>query len=207
MSTTQTEKQFVSTYLQLINLSNNTKLEDFNSTSDYYKIESLGPTLPKINVALPKASSTDKQERTISVKIKSIKPPYKFSTEINNISCSTTIFSLKSELIKNVPVLQEAGITPGSIKLLVKGKVSSDTLSLDSVSSDNEISFMAMVAASASTPASTSESVVTQDHVETKSIASITENTWSKIHSLIKEDLNNQEVADEYILKFKKSIN
>ncbi|CUM51312.1 unnamed protein product [Debaryomyces tyrocola] len=213
--TTQNEREFATKFLQLLGLSADAKSDQFYSTADYHKLSSLGPTLPKIQVPLPKGESSQDNttENAAEVSLKSIKPPFKFSTQLTNVPVSHTVYKVKSDLIESLPLLKDAHIKPTHLKLLVKGKVIPDTSSLTSlVNEDKTISFMCMV----SQP--TTEAGITADPTDDKidevtpaSVKSdtlvVSEGTWSKIHRVLVEDLGSEELANQALTKLKSGFN
>ncbi|KAK6458799.1 uncharacterized protein RJT20DRAFT_123890 [Scheffersomyces xylosifermentans] len=207
--TLEDEKQFVKTYLQLINLSNNAPVDKFNSTADYHKLESLGPSLPRFKLDLPKGGSTEDTERTVTLKFKSIKPPFKFTTDLVNIPISSTVYKIKSDLIEAVPTLKDAGVTPANLKLLLKSKVVQDTSTISSLPNlESEVSFNCMVLApapGAETHKETNNSTVESDPIPIIPIE-IKQSTWNKIHEILKEDLGEKQ-AKEAFTKLQSSWN
>lgn len=212
---TQNEREFTSKYLQLINLSENARLDQFYSTSDYGKLSSLGPTLPKIDVPLPrgKTSANSDSASTIQVSLKSIKPPFKFSTQLQ-LPASHTVYKVKSDLIGTLLSLKDTGVKAADVKLLVKGKVMQDTSSLSTiVNGEQELSFMCMV----SQPSVAEPDVAadpSDDKIEevTPVAASndrvvISPDAWFKIRKVLVEDLANEQKADQALTKLKSTFN
>ena len=101
------EKKFIDTYLELMKLSKNEPLDKFNSTQDYNKLESLGPSLPKFTYKFPTREGKSEQVSTVTLKFKSIKPPYKFLTELSEIPSNYTIYKVKVKLIQTVDTLKD----------------------------------------------------------------------------------------------------
>ncbi|KAK6462967.1 hypothetical protein DFJ63DRAFT_99752 [Scheffersomyces coipomensis] len=218
MSTTtvaniDSEKQFAETYVKLIALSNDAAPSQFNSTSDYHKLESLGPSLPKFKFSLPKSESKNKGLK-VNLKFKSIKPPYKFTAELNNVHISTTILKVKSDLIDSLPLLKDGNITPVNLKVLHKSKVVQDGSELSSIyNQESEITFSCLVSAptvTATTPAATTEEVAdiemtnAETETSTKSLQ-VSDSTWNKIYELLVQDVGQ---ANAHIVqtKFKESL-
>ena len=84
-------------------LSKNESLDKFNSTQDYNNLSSLGPSLPKCNYKFPEPQNVTKAaESTVTLKFKSIKPPFKFQTELSNIPVNFTIYKVKAQLIESL---------------------------------------------------------------------------------------------------------
>ena len=192
---TTVERLFASTYLELVSLAQDESAGAFYSTSDYGKLESLGPSLPSLKVALPRtkgfSSSTD-----VQLDFKLIKPPFKFNISLA-VSGTSTISRVKQNLISAVELLTSAGVTPAGIKLLVKGKVILDTALVASLGEGNVL-IMAMVSAPKQSEVSTeAESAAVAETVlssaptapSASSDTGIPTATWSKIEQVLKEDL------------------
>lgn len=108
------------------------------------------------------SNSSSSSEPTISVEIKGLRAPYKFSSTLTNISVATTVYTLKSLLITSFKNKTSNSTTsntdtsgdefkylkPANIKLLKKGKLVTDSASLkESLGSDSEtsLSLVAMI--------------------------------------------------------------
>lgn len=183
------QKQFFSTYAQLISLSSDAPADSFYGTEDYSKLESLGPTLPKIAYALPKSEQAEADSSEVVLNVKSIRPPFKFSTQLS-VSVSQTVYKVKSELAVSVPALKEAGVTAANLKLMVKAKVLSDTTVFSSLaSSGDELAITVMVSPPAPVTEKAPEPVVSGA-------------TWLKIYELVEADIG-PERAKSTVEKFK----
>ncbi|RLV95267.1 hypothetical protein JA1_001139 [Spathaspora sp. JA1] len=224
-SSAQTEKQFVSTYLDLLSLSKDASPDQFNSTQDYNSIETLGPSLPPFKYNFPKNVSVS-NERTLTLKFKSIKPPFKFSSELTDIPESFTIYRVKEELIKASEILSQAGAGPEHLKLMLKSKVVQDSSTLGDVSPEDVISFNCMVSAitATNTPdvsAGATDTPVGANAVETsntntssdspstnttRETEEISAGAWQQIHSILLQDLSNEQKAQALLSKFKHSV-
>lgn len=211
----QNEREFASKFLQLISLSADAKSDQFYSTADYHKLSSLGPSLPKIKVTLPRGKSTQSNttEDVAEISLKSIKPPFKFSTQLSKVPVSHTIYKVKSDLIESLPLLKDANVKPTHLKLLVKGKVIQDTSSLVSlVNEDKAISFMCMVNQTTSEPDNTADPTddkideVIPIHSESKSLV-VSEDAWAKIYKVLVEDLGSEDFASKALTKLKSGYN
>lgn len=191
-------KSFFSTYAQLISLSEDASADSFYSTEDYSRLESLGPSLPKIPFPLPQSQvSAPLANEVILVNVKSIKPPFKFSVLLAGLPLSQSVFKVKSQLVQEVPILKDAGASPANLKLMIKAKVLSDSTLLSAIASgQDEISIIAMV----SPPEKPVES--TPATPETK--AEISDRTWSLIQELLAKDLG-EELAHSTVKRFKSS--
>lgn len=189
---------FFRTYSQLIALSENAPADSFYGTEDYARLETLGPSLPKLRFPLPPSQETSSLENeVILVNVKSIKPPFKFSVLLSGVLLSQSVFKVKSQLVQEVPVLKDAGASPANIKLMVKAKVLTDSTPLSAVAAGSEeISIIAMVSPPEK-PAEVSSSA-------SESKPSISENTWNLIHELLCKDLG-EELAQSTIKRFKAS--
>ncbi|CAK7896945.1 ubiquitin-like protein Mdy2p [[Candida] anglica] len=213
---TTVERPFASAFLELISLSEDAGANEFYSTTEYGKLASLGPTLPKLKAVLPKkgAETSVAETRSFKLSFKSIKPPFKFSTQLVNVPETHTVYKVKSDLVEALPLLKDAGVTASDIKMLVKGKVIPDTsaLSIVAVAASDEISFMCMVSPPKPQEVNTVEATPsTLDDPETVSPAAfspgtIPQGTWTKLKAVLVEDLGsaNAEIAFE---RLQKSVN
>lgn len=211
------ERQFVSNILTLLSVSDAEKVIDDDYRKDLNELERLGVNLPKLPNAkkpLNKLEQTGAGEgsdsglqnsiessnfsKLIKVGVKSIKPP-RFNTEIE-CPIKNTIHEVKQQLIESKSL---AGLQPTEIKLLLKGKVISDSTLLGSLITDElDIKFTAMINKSAvSEPAATAEQTSVS---ETPTISS-TSIPWEDILKLLQE----KNVSDpaEVIERFKKGWN
>lgn len=101
------------------------------------------PTAKRPRSSLESTSTTSTKQATVSVK--SLRPP-KFNVTVS-ASYADTVFTLKEK------IASEAKIS-GSVKLLLKGKVISDTKAVEEiVDEQGKASLMAMVTAAEETPA------------------------------------------------------
>ncbi|RCK64963.1 Ubiquitin-like protein MDY2 [Candida viswanathii] len=191
ISNLSNEKQFIDTYLQLMQLAKNEPLDKFNSTQDYNKLESLGPSLPKFTYNFPTVERKSVQVSTADLKFKSIKPPFKFQVELTGIPVNYTIYKVKEKLIESVEALQ--GVTPADLKLLVKSKVVQDSTVLSTL---EDTSFNCMVSA---------PKVVKQEEVAPAVVAGPTI-SWDKIHDIILHDVKDDTRAKEIVDRFKSTI-
>lgn len=208
VSQVSAEKQFATSFLQLISLSTNAPADKFYSTDDYHNLESLGPSLPKLKASLPTSKSKDQSVGSLKLNFKSIKPPYKFTAQLNNVPLSHSLYKIKSDLIESVPSLKEVGIAPSNLKFMIKGKVFQDSSVLSSVPNlVDDISFMVMVSPPSSTSKESTPDTTTIPEInELDDIVSvpqldegkitISDSTWSKIRSVLSEDLASKEEAD-----------
>lgn len=202
---------FVNTYLNLISLSEDAPADNFNSNSEYYRLSSLGPSLPKIKVKLPKKTTLghDNLEKKIKIQLKSIKVPFKFNTQLEAVPVSATVYKVKSDTISDVPLLKDAGISPENIKILVKGKVLLDSASLHEFSGDqDQLTFMCTVSqpvAKESKPADPGDSDLNDVALDKDTTPNIPESTWSKLNKVLIDDLGRQK-ADYVLGKFRDSL-
>ncbi|QWW25286.1 hypothetical protein CA7LBN_004168 [Candidozyma auris] len=201
------DKQFFTTYAQLIRLSTDAPQSSFYSTEDYHKLKSLGPSLPKVPAAFPKKSNGDAAGEKTKLNFKSIKPPFKFSTSLE-APLSSTVFNIKGELVEAVAALRDAGVTASNLKMMVKAKVLSDTTQIGSVAKANEelsITVMVSPPQTAPTPATEKreeEPTSTEDPEEAALDPMVTEATWTKIGSLLSLDIG-PERAQKAVNQFK----
>lgn len=196
ISNTSNEKQFIDTYLELMKLSKNEPLDKFNSTQDYNKLESLGPSLPKFTYNFPTVESKSAGVSTINLKFKSIKPPFKFLTELKEIPVNYTIYKVKVKLIESVDTLK--GLSPTDLKLLVKSKVAQDSTVLSSL---EDTSFNCMVSA----PKVVKQEEKVDEDPEITTIDSPTI-SWDKIYEIILQDVKDNTKAKEILNNFKSTI-
>lgn len=190
---------FFSTYAQLIQLETDAAPDSFYGTEDYHKIDSLGPTLPKLSWALPLPEAQDSAtEDIVTVSVKSIKPQYKFSTLLG-VPLNSTIYKVKTRLVEEIEVLKNGNVAPSDLKVMVKAKVVADSTVLSSLTS-GDISFTVLVSApkkeATPAPAATSD-----DPVSDLPLKTISEATWQKIHELLLVDLGSD--AQAVLEKFK----
>lgn len=187
----QDERNFIETYMQLVQLSEKTLADQFYSTFDYGKVESLGPTLPTISYALP--TKTRHDDSAVKVTFKSIKPPHKFTQELT-VARNATVYSVKSDLIDKLGL----DLTPENLKFLLKSKVLLDSTSLD-VDSGSSINVMI----SGSKPAvSTPAPEAAEPPVDVP--VSVSASAWEKIYLVLKEDVGDE--ADKILAKLKGAI-
>ena len=204
VDTPNTEKQFVQTYIQLMGLSENSSPNQFYSTHDYDKLQSLGPSLPKFTYKFP-TSAGHKAEgaSTIKLKFKSIKPPYKISYEFD-ASTSSTIYKIKSRLVEEVDSLRSAGVTPKDVKLMLKSKVVQDTSTLATLAGENtELSFNCIISPPKQVNASSSK---IDNEPEVEIPTTLSSSALEQIHKIINQDIANSTKADEIFQRFKSSI-
>lgn len=193
---------FFSTYAQLINLAPDAPSDAFYGTDDYNKIDTLGPSLPKLPYVFPQSSDAiSENEDVVTVIVKSIKPPFKFSTLLNGIPLGYSIYKVKTKLVEDVDVLKNAGSTPGDLKVMIKAKVVSDATVLSSlISGDAEISFTVMVSAPKPKAVDPAEEVPVANENATVSVAS-----WQKIYDILVADLGDVE-AKAALEKFRNAL-
>ena len=202
---------FVNTYLNLISLSEDAPAEKFNSNSEYYRLSSLGPSLPKIKVKLPKKTTPGHEnlEKRIKIQLKSIKVPFKFTTQLEGVPVSATVYKVKSDAINEVSLLKDAGISPENIKILVKGKVLLDSANLRELSGDqDQLTFMCTVSqpvAKEPRPSDPGDSDLNDVAFNKDITYEVSESTWSKLNKVLIDDLGQQK-ADYVLSKFKESL-
>lgn len=135
---------------------------------------------------------------TISVTIKSLRAPHKF-TAVVAVAGSETVYRLKTELLKSTALpasVADARIVPADIKLLKKGKVVSDSKTVgEAAEGDASLSLVAMVAAEGTGVAPAPAPVVeTPSAEESKDVVMTTENgnkddiseaVWDAIASVV----------------------
>lgn len=196
---TETETSFASVYLKLVGLSNQAGGDQFNSTSEYGNVKSLGPSLPMPKTPLPHGASS-KEEVVIELTIKSIKPPFKFNKTLSGIALSSSVYSVKAQLIAAEESLKAANIEPLNLKLMFKSKVLQDSSALEAIPNiASGVSFNCMVSGPAPKPVAEVEA-----DPEVSEPIVIGKSTWDKIHKVLKEDLG--EHAGEVYEKFQKLV-
>lgn len=188
---------FVNTYSQLINLSADADSSTFYSTEDYRKLQTLGPSLPTLSYPFPSAEANLVGESTIDVKLKSIRPPFKFTTELKAIPGSLSIYKLKNQLIDEVVSLKEAGICASNLKFMIKSKILTDTTTIGLLG--DEVSITVMI--TQPSPNDTSK-LLSDPEPELEAPKSISKGAWDKIESVISADLG-PEAAKIAVSKFK----
>lgn len=201
------ELDFVKTYLKLILLSSDKPADQFFSTGDYNQLPLLGPSLPLLRFPFPKdnqATSKNEQDRHIKVGFKLIKPPFKFSAEVDT-PAHVLVFRVKQMLIELVPALKEAGVTPQDLKVLIKLKVVSDLAQLLLVVADDADSASATVMVSA--PAASEKSEVSEGNTAKATIdaTTVTPATWTKIQQALAADVGEAQ-ATQLVAKFKAAV-
>ncbi|QBM91119.1 Cell-cycle control medial ring component [Metschnikowia aff. pulcherrima] len=201
--------EFCRTYSQLINLSPDAAADSFYSTEDYNKLGSLGPTLPRLEYAFPKGTNSSSADASVSIQLKSIRPPYKFSTSLDNVQVSQSVYKVKELLISAVDTLSLAGVTPSNLKFMIKSKVLTDTTSISSlVQEGTAISITVMVSAPAAPakPSKTTDltSDISADPSESVPL-SLSAETWAKIQDVLVADVGAENGAI-YLEKFKSVV-
>lgn len=193
------ERSFFSTYVKLMEISADAPADTFYTTADYGNLKSLGPSLPAIHSAMPPAVVPhDNELLLVDVSFKSIKPPFKFSTQVTGICLSTTIFKLKNVLINSLPLLKDAGICPNDIKLMLKSKVITDTTTLAALDpATADLSFSCLVKAP----------VMAEKAPELSSAPPlVSSSTWARINQVLNEDIADKERAAQIYSAFRHSV-
>lgn len=202
MSVVETKRAFAKTYLQLISLSDNVLPDQFYSTSDYSKLESLGPSLPTMKLPFPEVRSKGEDElETVRLQFKSIRPPFKFSSELSGVSTSETIYKVKTTLIDQVEILKSNNVLVGDLKLMMKSKVAQDSATIKSLLGDkiDDISFNVMVSPPQVKPQVDEDPEIVEP-------TTILGKTWEAIYQVLKNDLGDSK-ANEVLAKFKSIYN
>lgn len=187
---------FFNTYAQLVLLAPAAPADSFYSTEDYSKLQSLGPSLPKLPYPVPAAEAKGASDASVSVALKSIRPPYKFSTLLT-VSLSDSVYKVKSELVESVEALKAAGASPANLKFMIKSKVLTDTTAISSLTEGEDLAITVMVAAptaSATSPA--------DPEPEIASAPTVAPATWAKIGDLLAADIG-EEAANAALAKFR----
>ncbi|OBA21837.1 hypothetical protein METBIDRAFT_10763 [Metschnikowia bicuspidata var. bicuspidata NRRL YB-4993] len=172
--------EFCKTYSQLIGLSPDAPASAFHSTENYNQLGSLGPSLPKVEHAFPKTRTPALQDAAVDIHLRSIRPPYKFSTTLQSVHSSQSVYKVKSLLVSAVDALQQAGVTPSNLKFMIKSKVLTDSTSISSLVPDGtELSITVMVSAPS---ADKSPEPAAGSDADPPAISA---GTWGKIHDLL----------------------
>lgn len=204
------DKQFFSTYAQLIRLLSVAAPENFHSTEDYHKLTSLGPSLPQLPKGFPKASPTATEATKLT--FKSIKPPFKFTAALE-VPLDLTIFNIKSQLVETVEILKTAGAAPANLKLMLKAKVLTDATQIASVAKPNEELAITVMVSPPTTSTETkspeapspSPAAASEDPDEAMLEPLVTEATWAKIGLLLALDIG-AERAQKAVAQFRQSL-
>lgn len=159
MASSQSEKDFVSTYLTLLSLSDTPNKFPDDFKKDIREVKGLGVKLPNLPVQMKSKTTIDSPISVHTCIFKSIKPP-KFNVSLE-VKSTETIYQVKSQLSKEIGL---GNLEPSNIKLLLKGKVISDASLVHEIASESgeDIKFTAIVssveATQTSTPSSQSQS-------------------------------------------------
>lgn len=194
------ESTFVKTYLNLVTLSLDKPTSEFYSTTDYAKLTTLGPSLPLLKFPFPKASDAGdlEAEKRVSVLFKSIKPPFKFSAELE-VPVLLLVHRVKQLLIAAVPSLTEGKVEPHDLKVLIKSKVASDSSLLSAVVPEDATAVSATVMVSAPKPVET-KAAAESDDPEVSPV--VTDATWKTIAEALAKDIG-ADAAGQLVAKFK----
>ncbi|ODQ77093.1 hypothetical protein BABINDRAFT_163826 [Babjeviella inositovora NRRL Y-12698] len=203
MSVVSAESQFISPFLQLLSLSGQPSIYTDTFQQDLSKIQSLGPSLPKLSTDAkkPKLSKSTEDDKVVNLTIKSIKPP-KFN-QIISASTSTTIYTIKEQLIAEAEEL--AGTQVEQLKFLIKGKVIADSTVLDALATDtNKLSFMCMIGKPTTGLVPAAETVAHEEPelIVEETVTSLTEDQWMAIHATVLKSYSVNQ-ADAVVLRLK----
>lgn len=119
------------------------------------EVQTLGPSLPQLP---PRAPPQDAVRATVQVSLRSIKPP-KVSLTLDAVPDSTTVLGVKQQVWE-----QLGAAAVSEVRLLVGGKVMSDSAELEGLAKDGKVLFIVMVkkdAGDASQSAATSAAAPT----------------------------------------------
>ncbi|KAI5967950.1 hypothetical protein CANMA_002718 [Candida margitis] len=208
VASSNADKQFVQTFVQLMGLSENSSPSQFYSTHDYDKLQSLGPSLPKFSYKFPTSlgNKVEGESSQVKLKFKSIKPPFKISYELD-ASPGSTIYKIKSRLIEGLDVLKSADVSPKDVKLMLKSKVVQDTSTLSTLLGENtELSFNCIITPPAPKQVNTTTSNIENDEPGVEVPTTLSAAALEKIHQIIKSEITDSAKADQILLKFKDSI-
>lgn len=171
---------FAQKYLDLINITSPKVLFD-NHSVPITSVKSPGDlSFRKLRV---KSVPPPRGEVQIQVNLRSIKPP-KFSVDYS-LSGKTTIYTLKQKLVENGYVNDNS-----TIKLMNKSKIAGDEVSLEDLAKENKLSLVVMVSKEATS--NVQEDTEPPSELPSKTITS---QSWSKIHQLLRDDLGEPEAS------------
>ncbi|GMM34124.1 hypothetical protein DASC09_014490 [Saccharomycopsis crataegensis] len=201
-------------FLQLLSAKNTGLIFNNNYKEDPSKITeapiSFTKNIPKTTLFAVGASKPE----TFTLKFKSIKPPYKFSTEFTSDS-TNTIYQIKEQLIAKIKTQDEklSGLVTSQLKFMVKSKVPNDSVQLKDIDGvkNAEISFMVMVGKAPVKPEEPSTVVPITSSTSTplnqqSAGLELTEKSWSNIYKVLAEELGEQN-AQLAVEKLKKGWN
>ncbi|GMF10321.1 unnamed protein product [[Candida] boidinii] len=175
---------------------------------------------PKIdNTPIFKRSNNTESDsltsRKITIKLKSLRPP-KFNTDL--VSDSNDLIlnikqNLKEFLITNVNTIVEVS----QIKLMLKTKTISDSTKIsellttsDDGEEQNEVSLNVMIMKLDSSPSpipANADTATTTLQTEVKSaepaFSGLTESSWSKIYDILKSEIKDEQVLENYFNNLK----
>lgn len=183
---------FFNTYAQRISLASDAPQDAFYSTDEYSRLDTLGPSFPRLPYALPRATPASVEHDSVDIVLKSIKPPFKFTTTLQAVPESTSVYRIKTQLVASVAVLADAGAQPADLKFMVKSKVLSDATQLAAVPRDGPLAITVMV----TPPVAPAKRAVLPE------APLVAPATWEKIYTLLAGDLG-AEAAKDALAKFK----
>lgn len=190
-----TEVDFAKNFIQLVSVSG----DSTQTTFDLSAIQKLPPyfTLPPLVNPYISENHTNVedsiQEKTVEITFKSLRQP-KFNVVLPvTANSTTTVYSVKLLLIESLKT--EFLIDAANLKLMLRTKTLQDSEYILNHITEDKASFNVLI--------STFEKPTTlEEHV-----ASVSEETWSKISKLLFEDLHNQEKVNNMIDCLKRSLN
>lgn len=151
--------------------------------------------LPEMPQPKRKIARTAGDSSTITVNLKSIKPP-KFNLS-KVVSASDTVYALKKELLSDSSTGLTDAHSVDDIRLLIKGKVITNSKVLNDLVTDGSINFTVMVAA----PKPKEDA---EPEPELPS-ATVSEKSWAEIGEILTRDLGPVE-GQNALQKFKASL-
>lgn len=196
---------FYDSYLQWIALSPDAPPHSFNSTEDYGKISLLGPALPKLPYAFPGALAFTEAPAsgTVLLVVKSIRPPYKFSTSLEDTPLGHSVGQVKAQLAKLVDALSSANVLPLRLKLMVKSRVLSDTTVLSSLAQPGDsVSITVMVSAQELKAQEAKEEPAKESAEPAKPAQTVSQQTWELVQAALAKDIG-EPAAAAAVVRFK----
>lgn len=207
---TITQEKLVSNYLQLLSAKSTGIVYKDDYRAELSEVSDLPvafPVLaPKTTVYSEKSAPTA-PEKSIRLKFKSIKPPFKFNIEFDSNS-SNTVYQIKGELLSHIAKQDSkfSGIQADQVKLLVKSKVPQDSVALVDLEGlkDDVVSFMVVVDGSkANPPATPVDAEPESDILAPQGKIEISDILWQRIGQVLAGELG-EPSASAAIEKLKK---
>ncbi|ANB12682.1 Mdy2p [Sugiyamaella lignohabitans] len=156
-------------------------------------------------------SDDSKTESSVSVTLKSIRNP-KFVISFDDVPANDTVLSIKERLVGDPDgPLAEGGYATSNVRLLIKGKVISDSKTVGEVSTATEgsdelsVSFVAMISQPDKEAISNKKEVGSEEEPEPVLPTVLSEAAWNDIHTTLQKHLSHDE-ARVALQKFKSTF-